>query len=131
MLKPRCSCSSLPASVSLSDAIVAQRSRHAIPNVLDRTKAPVYRRLGLQDSDGMPVVTDFPFTLDQDRILKRYGREISSLIDRPDLRQVYEAALAEARTLVRPGIAYTVHPVVLAEEGRLIIGEGPALERSG
>jgi hypothetical protein len=88
----------------------------------------VYRRLGFQDSKRMPVVTDFPFTLDPARIFKRYGREISRLIDRPELRQAYEAALAEARTLVRPAIAYAVQPVVRAEERRLVIGEGQALE---
>jgi len=76
----------------------------------------------------MPVVTDFPFTLDPARLLQRYGREVSALIDRPELRQVYETALAEARTLIRPGIAYSVHPVVMAEAERLIIGEGQALE---
>ena len=76
----------------------------------------------------MPVVTGFPFTLDPARLLRRYGRETSALVDRPELRQVYEAALAEARTLIRPRIAYAVQPVVLAEEERLIIGEGKALE---
>ena len=76
----------------------------------------------------MPVVTDFPFTFDPAHVLQRHGRELSSLIDRPELRQVYEAALAEARTLIRPGIAYAVQPVVLAEEERLVIGEGKALE---
>ena len=76
----------------------------------------------------MPVVTDFPFTLDPARVLQRYGGELSALIDRPELRQVYEAALAEARTLIRPAIAYAVHPVVVAEAERLIIAEGQALE---
>lgn len=76
----------------------------------------------------MPVVTDFPLTLDPARLLQRYGRAVSALIDRPELRQVYEAALAEVRTLIRPGIAYAVHTVVLAEPERLIIGEGQALE---
>jgi hypothetical protein len=76
----------------------------------------------------MPVITEFPFTLDPNRILKRYGREASTLIDRPELRQIFEAALAEAHTLVRPAIAYSVHPVLRAEEERLIIGEGQALE---
>jgi len=76
----------------------------------------------------MPVVTDFPLTLDPARLLQRYGRAVSALIDRPELRQVYEVALAEARTLIRPAIAYAVHPVVVAEAERLIIGEGQALE---
>ena len=76
----------------------------------------------------MPVVTDFPFTLDPARLLQRYGRELSALIDRPELRQVYEVALAEARTLIRPGIAYAVHPVVAAQEERLVIADGQALE---
>ncbi len=76
----------------------------------------------------MPVVTDFPFTLDPAPILKRYGRELSALIDRPDLRQVYEAALAEARGLIQPGIAYAAHPVVGAEPERLLVADGQALE---
>ena len=76
----------------------------------------------------MPVVTDFPFTLDPDRVLQRYGREASALIDRPGLRQAYEAALAEARALIQPGIAYAVHPVVGVEEERLLIADGQALE---
>ena len=76
----------------------------------------------------MPVVTDFPLTLDPARLLQRYGRAVSALIDRPELRQVYEVALAEARTLIRPCIAYAVHPVVRTEQGRLVVGEGQALE---
>ena len=76
----------------------------------------------------MPALTDFPFTFDPARALERHGRELSSLIDRPELRQVYEAELAEARSLIRPAIAYAVHPVVLAEEKRLIIADGQALE---
>jgi len=76
----------------------------------------------------MPVVTDFPFTFDPARVLERYGRELSALIDRPELRQVYEAAVAEARTLIQPGIAYAAHPIVRAEEERLIIADGQALE---
>jgi hypothetical protein len=87
----------------------------------------VYRRLGFQEGC-MPVVTDVPITLDPARLLQRYGRELSALIDRPGLRQAYEAALDEARTLVRPGIAYAVHPVVGAETDRLIIAAGQALE---
>jgi hypothetical protein len=76
----------------------------------------------------MPVVRDFPFTLDPARVLKRYGRDLSTLVDRPGLREVYEAALAEARGLIQPGIAYDVHPVVGAEGERLIIADGQALE---
>jgi hypothetical protein len=76
----------------------------------------------------MPVVTDFPFTLDPAPVLKRYGREVSALLDRPELRPVYEAALAEARALIRPGIAYAAHPVVTVEAERLLIADGQALE---
>ena len=76
----------------------------------------------------MPVVTDFPFTLDPNRVLRRYGREASALIDRPGLGQAYEAAVAEARALIQPGIAYAVHPVVGVEEERLMIADGQALE---
>ena len=76
----------------------------------------------------MPVVTDFPFTFDPAPVLKRYGREVSALLDRPELRQVYEAALAEARALIRPGIAYAAHPVVTVEGERLIVADGQALE---
>ena len=76
----------------------------------------------------MPIVADFPLTLDPARLLQRYGRELSALIERPELRRVYEAALAEAGTLIRPAIAYTVHPVLAAEAERLIIAEGQALQ---
>ncbi len=76
----------------------------------------------------MPVVTDFPFTFDPISVLKRHGREASALIDRPQLRQIYDLAVTEARTLIRPAIAYAVHPVVRADEGRLIVGQGQALE---
>jgi hypothetical protein len=41
---------------------------------------------------------------------------------------MYESALAEARDLVRPGIAYAVHPIIRADEDRLIIADGQALE---
>jgi hypothetical protein len=76
----------------------------------------------------MPVVTDFPFELDPAPLLKRYGREVSALLDRPELRRVYEAALAEARALIRPGIAYAGHPIVDAEAERLIVADGQTLE---
>ena len=76
----------------------------------------------------MPVVTDFPFTFDPAPVLKRYGREVSALLDRPELRQVYEAALAEARALIRPSIAYAAHPIVSAEAERLLVADGQALE---
>jgi hypothetical protein len=76
----------------------------------------------------MPVVTDLPFTFDPAPVLKRYGREVSALLDRPELRQVYEAALAEARALIRPGIAYAAHPVVTVEAERLLVADGQALE---
>lgn len=76
----------------------------------------------------MPVVTDFTLTLDPAPLLKRYGREVSALLDRPELRQVYEAALAEARALIRPGIAYAAHPIVSAEAERLIVADGQTLE---
>ena len=76
----------------------------------------------------MPVVMDFPFALDPARLLQRYGREVSGLIDRPELRQVYEAALAEARTLIRPAIAYAVYPVMAVEGERLVIADGQVLE---
>ena len=76
----------------------------------------------------MPVVTDFPLTLDPARLLRRYGREVGALVERPELRQVYEAALAEAGTLIRPAIAYAVHPVVAAGAERLLIAEGQALD---
>ena len=76
----------------------------------------------------MPVVTNFPFTFDPAPVLERYGRQVSALLDRPELRQVYDAALAEARMLIRPGIAYSAHPVLAAEAERLIIADGQALE---
>jgi hypothetical protein len=76
----------------------------------------------------MPVITDFPFTFDPISVLRRYGREASALIERPQLRQIYDLAVTEARTLIRPAIAYAVHPVVRADEDRLIIGQGQALE---
>jgi hypothetical protein len=76
----------------------------------------------------MPVVTDFPFTFDPINVLRRHGREASALIERPALRQIYDLAVTEARTLVRPAIAYAVHPILRAEEERLIIAGGQALE---
>jgi len=76
----------------------------------------------------MPVVTDFPLSLEPARLLQLYGREVSALIDRPELRPVYEAALTEARTLVRPAIAYAVAPVLAVEAGRLVVADGQALE---
>jgi hypothetical protein len=76
----------------------------------------------------MPVVTDFPFTFDPARVLKRYGRDVSALINRPELRPAYEVAMAEARELIRPGIAHATHPIVSAEAERLIVADGRALE---
>ncbi len=41
---------------------------------------------------------------------------------------MYESAVSEARELVRPAIAYEVHPVTEADEDRLLIADGQALE---
>ncbi len=43
-------------------------------------------------------------------------------------RQAVDAALDEARTLVSPAIAWRALPVLRAEESRLIVGDGEALE---
>jgi hypothetical protein len=76
----------------------------------------------------MPVVTDLPLEFDPAPVLKRYGREVSALLDRPALRRVYEAALSEARDIIRPGIAYATHPIVGTEAERLIIADGQTLD---
>ena len=77
---------------------------------------------------GVPQIRRDPDAAPGFHVLERYGRELSALIDRPELRQVYEAELAEARALIQPGIAYDVHPVVGAEADRLIIADGRTLE---
>jgi hypothetical protein len=76
----------------------------------------------------MPVLRDFAFALDPSQAARRRSGLLSRLGERPAWRQMYESALAEARALVRPGIAYAVQPVIGADGERLIIADGQALE---
>lgn len=76
----------------------------------------------------MPVLTDFAFSLDPLQAAKRRGGRLAKLIERPAWRQMYEPAIVEARELMRPAIAYAVHPVAGAEAERLIVADGQALE---
>jgi len=76
----------------------------------------------------MPVLKEFAFTFDPSQAMRRRGGPLSRLADRPAWRKMYESALAEARSLIRPGIAYAVHPVTGADGERLIIADGQALE---
>lgn len=75
----------------------------------------------------MPVLKDFTVPLDATEAVQ--GSEfLSRLAERPAWREMYEPALAEARDLVRPAVAYAVHPVAGADEERLVIAGGRALE---
>jgi len=75
----------------------------------------------------MPVLKEFTIPLDATQAIQ--GSEfLSRLAERPAWREMYESALAEARDLVRPAIAYAVHPVTGADGERLIIADGQALE---
>lgn len=76
----------------------------------------------------MPVLTDFAFSLDPVQAAERRGGRLAKLIERPAWRQMFEPAIAEARELMRPAIAYAVHPVAGAEAERLIVADGQALE---
>lgn len=76
----------------------------------------------------MPVLKDFAFTLDPVQAAKRRGGRLAKLIERPAWRQMYEPAIAEARELIWPAVAYAVHPVAGAEVERLKIADGHALE---
>jgi hypothetical protein len=76
----------------------------------------------------MPVLRDFAFTLDPAQAAKRRGGRLAKLVERPAWRQMYEPAIAEARELLRPAVAYAVHPVAGAEDGRLLVADGQALE---
>jgi len=76
----------------------------------------------------MPVLKDFAFALDPVRAAERRGGRLAQLVERPAWRQMYEPAIAEARELIRPAVAYAVHPITGAEAERLIIADGQALE---
>lgn len=76
----------------------------------------------------MPALKDFPFTIDTSQAAGRWSDRLSRLTDRPAWREMWESALAEARDLVQPGIAYAVHPVSSSDGERLLIADGRALE---
>ena len=76
----------------------------------------------------MPVLTDFAFTLDSAQVMGRWNDRLSPLSDRPAWREMWESALAEARDLVRPAIAYSVCPVTGSDGQRLFVSNGRALE---
>ena len=77
----------------------------------------------------MPVLRDFDFAFDPTAVLERLGRARGEDPGRKQARlRMFEAALAEARELIHPAIAYAVHPVVRAEADRQILADGSALE---
>jgi hypothetical protein len=76
----------------------------------------------------MPALKDFAFTIDPSQAAGRWSDRLSRLTDRPAWREMWESALAEAQNLVRPGIAYAVHPVTGSDGDRLLIADGRALE---
>ena len=76
----------------------------------------------------MPVLKDFAFALDPVQAAERRGGRLAQLVARPAWRQMCEPAIAEARELIRPAIAYAAHPVRRAEAERLVIADGQALE---
>ena len=75
----------------------------------------------------MPVIKEFAIPLDATEAI-RGSDFLSRLAERPAWREMYESALAEAGDLVRPAIAYAVHPIAGADGERLIIADGRALE---
>jgi hypothetical protein len=76
----------------------------------------------------MPVLRDFAFTFDPVEAAKRRGGRLAQLIERPAWRRMYEPAIEEARDLIRPAVAYAVHPISGSEAGRLIVAGDRALE---
>jgi hypothetical protein len=77
----------------------------------------------------LPVLRDFDFALDPTAVLERLG---GAQVEGPErqkaLLRMFEAAVAEARGLIHPAIAYAAHPVVRAEANRLVVADGSALE---
>jgi hypothetical protein len=76
----------------------------------------------------VPVLRDLAFSLDAVEAARRRGGRLAQLVERPAWRQIYEPAIEEARDLIRPAVAYAVHPVAGAEDGRLLVADGQALE---
>ena len=76
----------------------------------------------------MPALKNFAFTIDPSLAAGRWSDRLSRLADRSAWQEMWDSALAEARDLVRPGIAYAVHPVTGSDGERLIIADGRALE---
>ena len=76
----------------------------------------------------MPALKDFAFSLDPSQAAGRWSDHLSRLADRPAWREMWESAVAEARDLVRPGIAYAVHLVTGSDGERLLIADGRVLE---
>jgi len=76
----------------------------------------------------MPVLKDFSFDLDPSQVPNRWSDRLSRLNDRPDWRGMWEAALAEARDLIRPAVCYGVCEVTGSDGGRLFLAGGRAIE---
>ncbi len=76
----------------------------------------------------MPVLRDFTVTLEVPEAMRRRGGHLARLAERPVWREMYESALPEARGLVRPAIAYGVHPVAGSDEKCLRVADGERLE---
>ncbi len=76
----------------------------------------------------MTTVKDFTLNFDPLESLRRMGRDQRLLLGRNDRREDYPAALAEALTLVRPAYSFEIFPVLHAEPGRLLVGDGTELE---
>lgn len=76
----------------------------------------------------MAVIRDFTVSLDLHHVAGQRGGFLSRLAARPAWQDMYRSAVSEAQDLLRPAIAYAVHPVTGAEEGRLRIADGQYLE---
>jgi hypothetical protein len=76
----------------------------------------------------MPVLKDFSFNLDPSQVAGRWSDHLSRLSDESAWREMWESALAEARDLIQPAIAYCVCPVAGSDGERLLVGDGKALE---
>lgn len=76
----------------------------------------------------MPVLRDFTLSLDPAHAVGQRGGLLSHLADRPVWRNMYKSALSEARELIRAAIAYDIHPVTGADQVRLYVADGQALE---
>jgi len=72
----------------------------------------------------MFVRRDWEIGYDEDQMIAQVGGTLPRLLARPDVQADWQAALADARELVRPAVAWDLFPIREVRHQRLVLADG-------